>query len=163
MSARKTTTAQADLVLLPTLKNSLLNLPASLVAVLSNANTLAQNVIVELSWRQPAPQPQQQDARQAQKPASVSKSVYLGWTGMQSKTKLAPIVGGRDSVRGGGEREVPTVEVDATFGRLVGFGEGMKVGFTQRLCSWVDLVGLWRTSGSNIRRRMLADRSKCPQ
>ena len=51
---------------------------------------------------------------------------------MQSQAKLAPVVG-RDGFaggRGGGgrqEQDVPTVEVDATFGRLVGLSEGMKV------------------------------------
>ena len=50
---------------------------------------------------------------------------------MQSQQKLAPMVG-RDGIagaRGGGrhEQDVPTVEVDATFGRLLGLSEGMKV------------------------------------
>ena len=128
MTSRKTSTAQADLVLLPNLKNCLLNLPSTLVAVLLNSNTVAQNVIVELSYRQSAPHSQQQDPKQ--KAASVQKSVFLGWTGMQSQPKLAPVVG-REGIQGGrggrDEREVPTVEVDATFGRLLGLSEGMKV------------------------------------
>lgn len=62
---------------------------------------------------------------------------------MQSKAKLAPIVGGKDGVRGGSEREVPTVEVDATFGRLVGLGEGMKVSSLDDLpCCWLRDVML---------------------
>ncbi len=148
MSSRKTSTAQAELVLLPTLKNCLLNLPSSLVAVLLNSNTLAQNVIVELSYRVPDPkQPPQQ-----QKQAGVQKSVFLGWTGMQSKAKLAAVGGkdglagaiagsrgeGRDGGRGGMEREVPVVEVDATFARLLGLGEGMKVRGVRRLLKAED-------------------------
>ena len=43
-SSRKTSTAQAELILLPNLKNCLLNLPSTLVSVLLNSNTLAQNV-----------------------------------------------------------------------------------------------------------------------
>jgi peroxin-1 len=131
---RKTSTAQADLVLLPTLKNCLLNLPSSLVAVLLNSNTVAQNVIVELSYRQNVPvDPKQQP--QPQRPQTVSKSIFLGWTGMQSKTKLAAVVGregiaGRDG--GGREKEVPTVEIDGTFARLLGLGEGMKVRYSTR-------------------------------
>ena len=90
--------------------------------------TVAQNVVVELSYRQPAPP----SSDPKQKPASISKSVYMGWTGMQSQAKLAPIVG-RDGIAGGRgssgrqEQEVSVVEVDATFGRLLGLSEGMKV------------------------------------
>lgn len=143
MTSRKTSSAQAELVLLPNLRNCLLNLPSPLVAVLLNSNTLAQNVVVELSYRVPQQtQQQQQDGAKAHaRPTSsgggsITKSVFLGWTGMQSQPKLAPVVGGgagRDALaaaRSGGrveEREVVTVEVDATFGRLVGLGEGMKV------------------------------------
>ncbi|KAK3718927.1 Peroxisome biosynthesis protein pex1 [Vermiconidia calcicola] len=137
MASRKTSTAQAELTLLPSLKNCLLNLPSSLVAVLLNSNTVAQNVVVELSYRQPAPAGQQQQDAKQKAAASVSKSVFLGWTGMQSQSKLAPVVG-KDGIAGsrdGGrqEREVPTVEVDATFGRLLGLGDGMKVGVALHL------------------------------
>ena len=131
MSSRKTSSAQVELVLLPGLRNCLLNLPPSLVAVLLNSNTIAQNVIVELSYRQAATP--SQDAKQ--KTTGVTKSVFLGWTGMQSQSKQAPLVGRDGSLaqaRAGGrqEQEVATVEVDSTFGRLLGLNEGMKV----RLC-----------------------------
>lgn len=121
--------AQAEVALLPGLKNCLLNLPSSLVALLLNSNTIAQNVVVELSFRQPATP----NADPKQKPASTSRSVFLGWTGLQSQPRLAPMVG-RDGLAGsrgsgGGrqEQDVPVVEVDATFGRLLGLSEGMKV------------------------------------
>ena len=48
---------------------------------------------------------------------------------MQSQSKPAPTVG-RDSARGLNDRqdhEIPTVEVDATLGRLLGLSQGMKV------------------------------------
>ena len=53
---------------------------------------------------------------------------------MQSQSKQTAIVG-RDGIAasargeggGAGKREVDTVEVDATFGRLLGLGEGLKV------------------------------------
>jgi hypothetical protein len=139
MASRKTSTAQAELVLLPNLKNCLLNLPSSLVAVLLNSNTIAQNVIVELSFRQNVPQ----DSKQQQKPSSISKSVFLGWTGMQSKPKLAPVVGkdgiaGRDGGRS--EKEIPTVEVDGTFARLLGLSEGMKVRTVLQSCWRIRIV-----------------------
>lgn len=127
MASRKTSSAQVELVFSTTLKNCLLNLPSSLVTVLLNSNTIAQNVVVELNYRVPAPAGQDQK----QKTASISKSVFMGWTGMQSQAKIAPIVGrdGLASARAGGrqEQEVPTVEVDATFGRLLGLSEGTKV------------------------------------
>lgn len=128
MSSRKTSSAQADLVLLPSLRNCFLNLPSALVAVLLNSNTIAQNVVVELTYRQQQPQPlQDASAKGQQRASSVQKSAFMGWTGMQSQGKLASVVGsGRDG-RGGEGKEVPTVEVDATFARLVGLSEGMKV------------------------------------
>ena len=92
-----------------------------------NSNTIAQNVIVEVSYRVPAPAGQ--DPKQ--RPSSVTKSVFMGWTGMQSQAKLAPVVSreGIAGARGGGrqEQDIPTVEVDTTFGRLLGLSEGMKV------------------------------------
>jgi peroxin-1 len=103
------TTTQAEVSLLPSLKNCLLNLPSSLVNVLLNSNAVVQNVVVELSFRQAAGSDGQPGKQQ---------SVFLGWTGMRSQTRRA-------GVRM--EQEVPGVEVDGTFGRLVGLREGMKV------------------------------------
>lgn len=114
---------QAEIVLLPSLKSCLLNLPASLVSLLLNANALTQNVVVELQFRPlTAPDPK------TGKPGNVSKSVFFGWTGMQSQTKLAGIVG-RDGIRDarGSEKEVSVVEIDAQVARLVGLVEGTKV------------------------------------
>nr|POE82725.1 hypothetical protein CFP56_68129 [Quercus suber] len=130
---------QAEIALLPSLKSCLLNLPASLVSLLLNANTLAQNVVVELQFRQPS----QPDSKTGAKTAGVTKSVFFGWTGMQSQTKLVGIVG-RDGLRdargvGSGDKEVPTVEIDSQVARVVGLGEGMKVGILNR---WIRLSSL---------------------
>ncbi|OCL10889.1 AAA-domain-containing protein [Glonium stellatum] len=120
---------QAEVSLLQSLKNCLVNLPSSLVSVLVNANTLAQNVVVELNYRQP-PHPNISDTKNA---PSVQKSIFAGWTGMQSKRKLAPVVG-RDGLSGSRgsvvnrDQDIPVVEVDATFARLLGLAEGQKVG-----------------------------------
>lgn len=86
-----------------------------------------QNVIVELSYRETS-------ASVAENPAGTptQKSVYLGWTGMPSKRKIASIVG-RDGIsgsRGGSglrEQEVPLVELDPTLANTLGLGEGQKV------------------------------------
>ncbi|KAJ4301071.1 Peroxisome biosynthesis protein pex1 [Kalmusia sp. IMI 367209] len=88
---------------------------------------IAQNVVVELSYRQTPPPGASESKNLPQ------KSVFLGWTGMQSKRKLAPVVSrdGLSGTRGGPatrEQEVQTVEVDMTFARLIGLNEGQKVG-----------------------------------
>ncbi|KAF8854123.1 putative peroxisome biosynthesis protein PAS1 [Acephala macrosclerotiorum] len=108
------------------LKNCLVNLPSSLSSLLVNANTVAQNVIIELNYRIP---PSGSDTTGN---APTSKSVFVGWTGMQSKRKLAPVVGrdGISGVRGnasGRDQEVPLVEIDATFARTLGLSDGQKV------------------------------------
>ncbi|KAE8448360.1 hypothetical protein EG329_009604 [Mollisiaceae sp. DMI_Dod_QoI] len=107
------------------LKNCLINLPSSLSSLLVNANTIAQNVVIELNYRLP---PGSSTAVNV----PTSKSVYVGWTGMQSKRKLAPVVGrdGISGVRGnssGREQEIPLVEIDATFARTLGLSDGQKV------------------------------------
>ncbi|KAF1929553.1 AAA-domain-containing protein [Didymella exigua CBS 183.55] len=116
---------QAEVALHQSLKNCLVNLPASLVSVLVNANAVAQNVVVELSYRQPPPSGAS-DARSASPP----KSVFVGWTGMQSKRRLAAVVDGtglRNSPAAS-QQDVAAVEVDAAFARLIGLDEGQKVG-----------------------------------
>ncbi|KAF2142177.1 uncharacterized protein K452DRAFT_250025 [Aplosporella prunicola CBS 121167] len=121
--------AQAELSLFPSLKNCLVNLPASLVTVLVNADTIAQNVVVELTYRQAAPS----SSPKANGPTNLQKSVFVGWTGMQAKRKLAPVVG-RDGIAGsrgsavGRDQDVAVVELDAAFGRLLGLEDGQKVG-----------------------------------
>ncbi|KAF2280670.1 peroxisome biosynthesis protein-like protein (PAS1/Peroxin-1) [Westerdykella ornata] len=123
---------QAEVALLQSLKNCFVNLPPSLVSVLVNANAIAQNVVVELSYRQASPAGTV-DARNP----NPSKSVFLGWTGMQSKRRIAPVVtgDGLSSARGGppASQDVQCVEVDATFARLIGLNEGQKVGVSLHL------------------------------
>ncbi|RDH34410.1 P-loop containing nucleoside triphosphate hydrolase protein [Aspergillus welwitschiae] len=119
MAPRKpSTTAEVSLV---PLKNCLVNLPPSLVALLVNANTAAQNVIVELQYRQTTGKANGNPAQ---------RSCYLGWTGMPSKRKLAPVVGrdGISSASAAREQDISTVELDTTFGRLLGLADGQRVG-----------------------------------
>lgn len=116
----------ADLVLLPSLKNCLVNLPAPLYSVLVQTDTIAQNVIVELIYV-----PQTSSATpDASSDAKKPKSVFTGWTGMQSQTKAGTLLGREGmsrSERGEGARDVPTIELDATFGRLLNLSSGTKV------------------------------------
>ncbi|KAJ5787726.1 ATPase AAA-type core [Penicillium paradoxum] len=117
--APKKPAATAEVALIP-LKNCLVNLPPSLVALLVNANTAAQNVIIELQYNSTSGKANG---------ASPQQSCFLGWTGMPSKRRLAPVVG-RDGINSGfsREQEISTVELDTTFGRLLGLAEGQKVG-----------------------------------
>lgn len=79
----------------------------------------AQNVIIELQYKS--------NAGKADG-APPQRSCFLGWTGMPSKRRLAPVVG-REGINSGfsREQEVATVELDTTFGRLLGLAEGQKV------------------------------------
>ncbi|PYI05842.1 AAA+-type ATPase [Aspergillus sclerotiicarbonarius CBS 121057] len=119
MAPRKpSTTAEVSLV---PLKNCLVNLPPSLVALLVNANTAAQNVIVELQYRATTGKANGSPAQ---------RSCYLGWTGMPSKRKLAPVVwrDGISSASAARELDISTVELDTTFGRVLGLADGQRVG-----------------------------------
>ncbi|KAF4631722.1 hypothetical protein G7Y89_g6409 [Cudoniella acicularis] len=114
----------AEISLIHNLKSCLVNLPPSLCSLLINVNTLAQNIVIELSYRIPSQSNQTNGA-------PTQRSVFVGWTGMQSKRKLAPIVS-RDGISGtrgssAREQEVPLVEMDATFARTLGIADGQKV------------------------------------
>ncbi|KAI9700590.1 MAG: Peroxisome biosynthesis protein pex1 [Bogoriella megaspora] len=110
---------QAEVALSPQLKNCFTNLPPSLVAPV-------QNVIVELILRQSPTS----SSRTTNNSSNQQRSIFLGWTGMQTKSKIASVVG-RDGLagRGGSSREhdVNVVEVDAAFGRLLGLSNGQKI------------------------------------
>ncbi|KAK2750185.1 Peroxisome biosynthesis protein pex1 [Myotisia sp. PD_48] len=112
-----------EIALVP-LKSCLVNLPPALVSLLVNANAPAQNVIVELQYRSSLP-------TAGKNGISSQKLSYVGWTGMPSKRRLAPVVG-RDGISGtrGVSKELDnaTVELDSTFARVLGLTDGQKVG-----------------------------------
>ncbi|KAK7729269.1 Peroxisome biosynthesis protein pex1 [Cytospora paraplurivora] len=120
MSQRKATAAEISLV---HLKNCLVNLPSSLVSLLVNVNTPVQNIIVELNYRDATGKPADKSSG-----SSPQKSVYLGWTGMPSKNKVASVVG-RDgsSVSRLREQDLPLIEIDPTLANTLGLKEGQKV------------------------------------
>ncbi|KAK0632414.1 P-loop containing nucleoside triphosphate hydrolase protein [Immersiella caudata] len=124
MAPRKNAHSTAAEISLVHLQNCFVNLPASLASLLATVNTPAQNVIVELSYRAPI----QVGSAGA---TSTPKSVYVGWTGMSSKRRVAPIVG-RDGINGSRgslarDQEVPLVEMDATLATSLGLQDGQKV------------------------------------
>ncbi|KKA29430.1 hypothetical protein TD95_002684 [Thielaviopsis punctulata] len=116
--ARNPRSTTAELSLAP-LKSCLVNLPSVLESLLVGINTPAQNAVVELNFRPT-------NATHA----SATRSVYLGWTGMSSKRKMASLVG-RDAYSGsrGSARdsEVAVVEIDSVLATKLGLHEGQKV------------------------------------
>ncbi|KAK5663318.1 hypothetical protein OQA88_3746 [Cercophora sp. LCS_1] len=126
MAPRKNAQSTAAEISLVHLQNCLVNLPASLASLLATVNTPAQNVIVELNYRVPLPS----GTTGPGGATSTQKSVYVGWTGMSSKRRVAPIVG-RDGINGtrgsARDQEVPLVEIDATLAATIGLQDGQKV------------------------------------
>ncbi|KAI1384926.1 AAA-domain-containing protein [Hypoxylon trugodes] len=124
--SRKNPQSTAEISLVH-LKNCLVNLPTSLVNLLVTINTPAQNVIVELNYRLPSPT---NGSSQTNGSSPSERSIYVGWTGMPSKRKIAPIVD-RDGISGtrgsGKDQEVPSVEIDATLAATLGVPDGQKV------------------------------------
>ncbi|KAK2845301.1 hypothetical protein FQN49_005856, partial [Arthroderma sp. PD_2] len=126
MAPSKRTPTLAEIALVP-LKSCLVNLPPPLVSLLVNANTPAQNVIVELQHRGPSTSTPN-SGKNAQ---PVQKTAHVGWTGMPSKRRLAPVVT-RDGINGTRgqpkDQDVAVIEIDSTFGRVLGLADGQKVG-----------------------------------
>ncbi|OJD11679.1 hypothetical protein AJ78_07594 [Emergomyces pasteurianus Ep9510] len=126
---RKTSTT-AEVSLVP-LKSCLVNLPPSLVSLLMNANTPAQNIVVELQYR-----PTSGASNSQPNPGPSHKCSYVGWTGMPSKRRLVPVVSkdGISGTRGSSrEQEIPTLEIDSTFGRVLGLADGQRIGLVLHL------------------------------
>ncbi|OTB03790.1 hypothetical protein M426DRAFT_59914 [Hypoxylon sp. CI-4A] len=123
-SQRKNAPSTAAEISLVHLKNCLVNLPTSLVNLLVTINTPVQNVIVELNYRVPPP------ANEADGSQPSQRSLYVGWTGMPSKRKIAPIVdrNGISGSRGSGrDQEVASIEIDATLASTLGLQDGQKI------------------------------------
>ncbi|QPH01050.1 hypothetical protein C2857_005242 [Epichloe festucae Fl1] len=119
MVPRKNGQSAAAELSLVHLKNCLVNLPSSLVSLLLNLNTPVQNVIVELSYK----------SVNSGGPSAPPRSIFVGWTGMPSKRRTAPLVS-RDGISGGRgsrDQEVQVVEIDATLASTLELSEGQKV------------------------------------
>ncbi|KAK4140315.1 P-loop containing nucleoside triphosphate hydrolase protein [Dichotomopilus funicola] len=109
------------------LQNCLVNLPPSLASLLANANTPAQNVIVELRYRARAPAGSNSDPN-----SPSTKHIFLGWSGMPSKRRVTPIVS-RDGINSGRDtrdQDLGAVELDATLAGNLGLIDGQKVTVT---------------------------------
>ncbi|KAK2073516.1 hypothetical protein P8C59_007797 [Phyllachora maydis] len=140
MAPRRNAASLAAEISLVHLEKCLVNLPPSLVSLLVNANSVAQNVVVELSYHRVVGHGHGHGHGHAQ--STTPASVYVGWTGMPSKRKLAPVVGrhgllhgysinGSSRVGSGRERDhdvdLALVEIDAKFAATLGLQDGQKV------------------------------------
>ena len=112
------------------LKNCLVNLPPNLIALLSNTNTPIQNVIIELQYRS---QTLSKGAVSSGGGAGFQRSAYVGWTGMPSRTRPASVVNADRSRPGSRDLDVQLVEIDGAFAKVLGLGEGQKVGLLVHL------------------------------
>ncbi|CAK7264883.1 Peroxisome biosynthesis protein pex1 [Sporothrix epigloea] len=138
MPPRRNAQATAAELSLVQLRKCFVNLPSALVNVLFNVDTPIQNVVIELGFRAPAaPRPDSTGPS-----PSVQSSIFVGWTGMPSRRKMASLVG-RDSITGGtrgssrggagSDQEIAVVEIDATFAHTLGLYDGQKVTATIHL------------------------------
>ncbi|KAL1895207.1 Peroxisome biosynthesis protein pex1 [Sporothrix stenoceras] len=143
MAPRKNSQSTAAELSLVQLQKCFVNLPSTLVNILLNVDTPIQNVVIELSYRAPAaPRPDSSSSSNGGGPSpSVQRSIFVGWTGMPSRRKMASLVG-RDSItsnargssgRSGGDQEINVVEIDATFAHTLGLHDGQKVTATIHL------------------------------
>ncbi|KAJ9606199.1 Peroxisome biosynthesis protein pex1 [Cladophialophora chaetospira] len=112
-------------VALTSLQNCLVNLPPGLIALISNTSIPAQNVVVELQYRS---QTLSSGAVSSGNSAGFQRSAYAGWTGMPSRTRPASLLNNDRARPGSREQDVQTIEIDATFGKLLGLVEGQKIG-----------------------------------
>ncbi|ETI26896.1 hypothetical protein G647_09995 [Cladophialophora carrionii CBS 160.54] len=112
-------------VALTSLQNCLVNLPPGLIALISNTNIPAQNVVVELQYRS---QTLSSGAVSSGNSAGFQRCAYVGWTGMPSRTRPASLLNNDRTRPGSREQDVQTVEIDATFAKVLGLAEGQKIG-----------------------------------
>ncbi|KIX97862.1 uncharacterized protein Z520_06640 [Fonsecaea multimorphosa CBS 102226] len=117
-------------VALVSLQNCLVNLPPGLIALISNTNIPAQNVVVELQYRS---QTLSSGAVSSGNSTGFQRSAYVGWTGMPSRTRPASLLNNDRARPGSREQDVQTVEIDATFAKLLGLSEGQKIGILVHL------------------------------
>ncbi|KAK5943071.1 Peroxisome biosynthesis protein pex1 [Knufia obscura] len=113
-------------VVFASLKNCLVNLPPSLIALISNTNTPVQNVIVELQFRS------HKSSSGSVSSSEIPRTAFSGWTGMPSRTRPTSVLDQQRS-RGGREVDTQTVEIDASFAKTLGIAEGQQIGLMVHL------------------------------
>ena len=89
------------------LRNALINVPPRIEAALNASNALAQNVIIQISWKE----------------GGRDKNAYTGWTGVSCRKSASP-TGARKT------ELVPMFDIDPAFAATVGLHEGTRVQLT---------------------------------
>ena len=95
------------IVAFASLRNALINVPPKIEAALIASNTFAQNVVIQISW----------------KDGGRDKNAYAGWTGVPCR-KTSPPVGARKNDM------VAMFDIDPAFAANVGLREGTRVQLT---------------------------------
>src|SRR5271170_1659665 len=89
------------------LRNALINVPPKLEAALNASNALAQNVVIQISWKK----------------GGKDKNAYTGWTGMSCRKTTSPVGTRKNEV-------VSMFDIDPAFAANVGLREGTRVQLT---------------------------------
>ncbi|KAL8923203.1 MAG: hypothetical protein Q9208_004766 [Pyrenodesmia sp. 3 TL-2023] len=122
-SSKKTVAAEVSF---GSLKNCLVNLPQSLVNVLVQTNAPAQDVVVEILVKD--------SAASGKDGLPAQRSIYVGWTGMPSTRKSTSLAAHRhEQGLARMDAEPAIVDIDATFGRMLGLAQGQRVGLLLHL------------------------------
>lgn len=108
------------------LRSCLVNLPPSLIALISTTDTPVQNVIVELQYRSNT------SPSGAISSASVQRTAFAGWTGMPARTRPTSLLN-QERTRNSRETETQTVEIEGTFAKALGLSEGQQIGLLVHL------------------------------
>jgi peroxin-1 len=90
------------------LRNALINVPPKIEAALNASNTFAQNVVIQISW----------------KDGGKDKNAYTGWTGVSCRKTMSP-VGLRKN-----DAALPMFDIDPAFAANIGLREGTRVQLT---------------------------------
>jgi peroxin-1 len=89
------------------LRNALINVPPKIEAVLNASNSLVQNVVIQITWKE----------------GGKDKNAYVGWTGVSCRKTTSP-VGARKN------ENVPMFDIDPAFAGSIGLREGTRVQLT---------------------------------
>jgi peroxin-1 len=89
------------------LRNALVNVPPKLEAALNASNTLAQNVVIQIAWKE----------------GGKDKNAFTGWTGVSCRKTSSPM-GARKN------ENVAMFDIDPAFAANVGLREGTRVQLT---------------------------------
>src|SRR5437667_1273152 len=95
------------IVAFESLRNALINVPPRIEAALNASNTLAQNVVIQISWKE----------------GTRDKNAYTGYTGVSCRKTASPVGGRKNDL-------IPMLDIDPVFATNVGLREGVRVHLT---------------------------------